>query len=227
MSVQPGAPRFRGSGVRLALLIGALCLACSSGREVRAATQYSPDAIKAAYLYRFAGYVKWPQPRSVSAPFTIDVIGDESVADELKRLLPDHPINGHPARVRLIKRIADLGDAQMLYVGDEFRGDIRYAIESVARRPVLVVTDEGDGLEDGGTINFVEAGEHVRFEVSLTAAARAGLEISSELLSVAARVESGHLHSQADCARSRITGQWSLACPQRVSALWVVPGAQR
>lgn len=204
--------------IRLAVLLGVLCILCPLWREARADDRYSEDAVKAAYLYRFAGYVKWPRKQPQHAPFTIDVIGDGSVAGVLRRLLPDHPINGKIARVRVIRRIEDLGDAQMLYIGDEYRGDIHAAIASIASRPVLVVTDEERGLDDGGVINFVEVDQRVRFEVSLTAAGHAGLEISSELLSVAARVEGGHLRSRTDCARSRITGEWGLACPVQVSS---------
>lgn len=223
---------------RIAVLLGALCVVCLSWRGARADDRYSEDAVKAAYLYRFAGYVKWPdskqphaqkplsqKPRSQTprsqtplAPFTIDVIGDGGVASVLQRLLPDHPINGRPARVRIIRRLADLGDAQMLYIGGDYRGDIHAVIASIADRPVLVVTDEDRGLDDGGTINFLEVDQRVRFEVSLTAADRAGLQISSELLSVAARVQGGHLRSRTDCAHSRITGEWELACPVRVSS---------
>jgi hypothetical protein len=204
--------------IRLAVLLGLLCIVCPLWRGARADDGYSEDAVKAAYLYRFAGYVKWPRDRSARAPFTIDVIGDGSVASVLRRLLPNHPVNGRMARVRVIRRIADLGDAQMLYIGNEYRGDIHAAIASIARRPVLVVTDEERGLDDGSVINFVEVDRRVRFEVSLTAAGRAGLEISSELLSVAARVEGGHLRSRTNCVRGRITGEWGLACPVQVSS---------
>jgi YfiR/HmsC-like len=210
--------------VRLAGVLGTLCLLASLYQSARAAAYYSDEAIKAAYLYRFAGYVRWPGSQRPEAPFTIDVIGDGAVASELARLLPDHPINGHPARVRVIRRIADLGDAQMLYIGARFAGNLSSAIASVARRPVLVVTDEQRGLDDGGTINFVEVGRHVRFDVSLTAAGRAGLRISSELLSVAAHVRGDHVRSGTDCGPSFFTSEWDTGCPERAIAQAAVFG---
>ena len=91
------------------------------------------------------------------------------------------------------------------------------AIASIASRPVLIVTDEERGLDDGGIINFIEADRRVRFEVSLTAASRAGLTISSELLSVAARVQRNPLRSEAQCERAiRARGQ-DLHCPLRMA----------
>lgn len=37
-----------------------LCMAVLAPR-MHADEQYSEDAVKAAYLYRFAGYVEWPE----------------------------------------------------------------------------------------------------------------------------------------------------------------------
>lgn len=168
---------------------------------------------------------EWPatssgRPRSLpaDAPFTIDVLGDEPVADDLEQLLPDHPIDGHPAHVKAINRISQLGDAQILYIGPGYGGSVHAAIIASAGHPVLIVTDERHGLEDGGTINFVEDGEHVRFEVSLLAAARAGLSISSQLLSVALRVKGAHLGSGTYCERLALMGGVDFDCPARMLA---------
>lgn len=204
---------------RGAIFVGVLGIICALSRVGLAAERYSADAIKAAYLYRFAGYVQWPGRQQPGSPFTIDVIGDTGVARELQRLLPDHPINGHPAGVQIIHRMDELGPAQMLYLGSGYTGDVRTALASIAGRPVLVVTDEGHGLDDGSMINFVETDERVRFEVSLTAAGRAGLNISSELLSVAARVQGGHFQSSAGCGSKLPHSEDEIECPRRLAAL--------
>src|ERR1700733_3160276 len=45
--------------------------------------EFSEDVVKAAYLYRFAGYIQWPQRVSPETPFTIDVLGAPGIAREL------------------------------------------------------------------------------------------------------------------------------------------------
>ena len=45
---------FLGVGVTLLWMLGALC---ATAPQSRAADSYSEDAVKAAYLYRFVGYV--------------------------------------------------------------------------------------------------------------------------------------------------------------------------
>jgi hypothetical protein len=66
-------------------------------------------------------------------------------------------------------------------------------------RPLFcLVTDEEQDLDAGGVVNFVLVDQRVRFEVSLPAAERSGVTISSELLSVAYRVLSDGHHARPD-----------------------------
>jgi hypothetical protein len=116
-------------------------------------------------------------------------MGDDQVAEALSRLLPQHPISGQTAEVRVAHRVADLAGAQMIYIGEGHRGDLRDALAGVEHRPVLVVTSEMDGLAAGSTVNFVQANNKIRFEISLDAATRAGLKISSQLLALAVRIQ--------------------------------------
>lgn len=159
---------------------------------------YSRDDVIAAYLYRFTNYIDWP-PKARGG-FIIDVYGDPGVAQALRRLLPGHPIHNEIAEVREIKSARDLGDPQMLYVG-EAHADFLRAVASDASRHVLMVTNEAQGIDVGSALNFVTVDKRVRFEVSLTAADRAGIKISSELLSVAIRVHGGRRQSGHLCIR--------------------------
>lgn len=189
----------RGLRVLAAAGLGVL-LGSPFGAPARAAEAYSPDAVIAAYLYRFTSYVDWPQQDLAGHPFVIDVYGDPGVAEALRRLLPGHPIHNEIAEIREIRSARDLGDPQMLYVG-EGHADFLRAVASDAGRHVLVVTHEEQGLDVGSALNFVTVDNRVRFEVSLTAADRAGIKISSELLSVALRVHGGRRQSGHLCIR--------------------------
>jgi hypothetical protein len=168
-----------------------------------AAEAYSEDAIKAAYLYRFAGYVNWPEPGPGNAPFIIDVLGSPGIAKELRRLLPGHLINNRAPQVREITGTRDLGTAQMLYVGAGRAHLLRSLVPVPGRASMLLVTDEEEGLTAGSTLNFLTVDRSVRFEVSLTAADRWGLKISSELLGVALRVQGSKRQQEGASAHSR------------------------
>jgi hypothetical protein len=197
------------------LSTGAVLLNLAAGSlaavsAAQAADGYSEDAVKAAYLYRFAGYVDWPDEGPANAPFTIAVLGSRSIARELRRLLPSLPLNHRPAEVREVTGVRDLKKPQILYVGAGHADFLRAT--PTRGHPMLLVTDEEGGLEAGSVLNFLVVDHRVRFEVSLTAADRARLRISSELLTVAVRVRGGGRqarggglppaapHSEGDCA---------------------------
>jgi hypothetical protein len=159
------------------------------GATVQAAPVYSEDAVKAAYLYRFASYVEWPAKPAEPAPFVIAVFGNDGIAAELERLLPGLNIHGRRAEARRVNGPEDLPGAHILYIADVTAKRTRAIREAAAVLPVLLVTDEDKGLNGGSVINFILVNRNVRFEISLDAAESRGLRIDSALLSVAARVE--------------------------------------
>lgn len=206
--------RWRGrltAGLAVFLVWGSSC------RLSGAAESYPEASVKAVFLYRFAGYVEWPPQAHPPARFTIAVLGAEPVAEALARLLPEHPIGDRPGQVRIAHSVGDLGDAQIIYIGSGYLGNLRDLIATLAHRPVLVVTDQDDALGAGSTVNFLLADHRVRFEISLAAAERAGLKINSQLLSVAIRVETGHLWPSVGCGVESLSGNGPSNCMLRAA----------
>ncbi|HEU4601151.1 MAG TPA: YfiR family protein, partial [Steroidobacteraceae bacterium] len=201
-------------------IVYVLVALCATAVPAMAADQYREDAIKAAFLYRFTGYIEWPSNASAPGQFTIAVIGSTAVADELTKVLPGHDVKGMPARVKEIRSIKELGSAQMLYIGPEYGGNVRALINAVPEH-VLVVTDSGEGLDDGSVVNFMLVDRRVRFEISLNAAERAGLKVSSELLSVAARVRGVPQRSDTSCEPRPFDDELSPLCIPRLASLGI------
>ena len=78
----------------------------------------------------------------------------------------------------------------MLFVGA--RSDVAGPVlRAAAGRPILTVGDGDRFLENGGVIVMKIVDGRVRFEVNATNAARNGLRISSQLLSLALTVREG------------------------------------
>jgi hypothetical protein len=172
------------------------------GLGATAGAAYRDEAVKAAFLYRFTGYVDWPSPAMRSGRFTVAVLGSRSVAAELDRLFSKHTVKNLPARVRTIESPDQALDTHILYVGSEYSGSLQEVSALVGTRPILLVSDHATGLEDGSAVNFLLIDRRVRFEVSLTATQRAGLKVSSQLLSVAARVRGAVLPRLDDACRN-------------------------
>jgi hypothetical protein len=178
----------RKSVPRALLLAGALAVSAAMCSSVHAQV-FSADAVKAAFLHRFASYVEWPPEAVGDGPFVIAVTGAEDVARNLDELLPRMTLQGRRAEVRRITRGTDLEGVHILYIGAQVLARTRDLRDAAMQQPILLVTDGDDGFDGGGVINFLELDNKVRFEVSLMAADRARLRIDSALLAVAARVE--------------------------------------
>lgn len=152
------------------------------------AAQFSVDAVKAAYLFRFAQYVEWPESPA-DAPFVIGITGAEEVAVHLERLVPGMKVNGRPITIRRVARVQDLDGVHILFVSASAFDRTRSLRARAIEKPILLVTETEDGMNGGAVINFIEVNRNLRFEISLNAADRSGLKVNSALLSVAARVE--------------------------------------
>jgi hypothetical protein len=193
----------------LALLLSVVC-------KPQAAV-FSADAVKAAFLYRFASYVEWPED-APSGPLVIGVAGAEEIAGQLDQLLPRMTVNGKPAEVRRVSDVDDLAGVHILYVAPGAMKRTRSLRSAVVTRPVLVVSDLEGGLDSGSVINFIETNRNVRFEISLVAADRAHLRITSALLSVAARVER-RPQAWSRCADPYVRRYRPGSCQVRVAAV--------
>ena len=178
---------------------------------------YSDEAVKAAFLYRFTGFVDWPPESLAPGHFTIAVLGSRPIAKELARLLVKYPVKNLPARVRQVDDATQALDAHMLYVGTGYLGDLREVSDALANRPVLLVTDHAGALEQGSAVNFLLVDRRVRFEISLAAAQRARLKVSSQLLAVAAHVRGAALPAPS-CTEPRRQPS-ELSCRIRVAML--------
>jgi len=191
--VNPAPPdRPQRSLVRRAVwlvMLAAVACATTGGAQTNAA-RASERSVKAAYLYKFAEYVDWPDVSLLPAgqPFTIGVLGAAALADDLARMTEDRTLDDRVITVRRVTPSETFDDLDVLFIADGERGNLRALLSPVKGRPILTVTESEGALADGSIINFTVSGERVRFEVSLDAAQASRLKLSSRLLAVAASV---------------------------------------
>jgi hypothetical protein len=159
--------------------------------------------IKAAFLYKFTGYVEWPKSsfKDAERPITIGMVGAEEITEELRRVVSGRSVQGRGLTVALVSKESDLGGVHVLFIGRDAAAGTTRLIEAARAQPILIVTDAPDGLERGGVINFVMVKRRVQFEISVDAAEKAGLVLSSRLLAVALRIKKGDIESEGYLAR--------------------------
>lgn len=146
-------------------------------------------SVKAAYLFKFLGYVEFSG--DPGAALNVGVMAADDVAAEVTRLTAGRTVNGRPVTVRALRDGDPTTGLQMLFVGAGTERPVQ-TLRSAAQNGVLTVTDDENGLQQGAIINFRLVEERIRFEVSLPAAERSNLKLSSRLLSVAYHVQKGN-----------------------------------
>jgi hypothetical protein len=145
--------------------------------------------VKAAFLYKFLAYTDFPPAAFAdpAAPINMVVAGSDEMVADLAAITAGRTVAGRPIAVRALRE-GD-GAAHLLFVAGSDCARVGRVIH--ASRAFLVVTECDSGLQQGAAINFRIIDEHVRFDVSLDAAERNNVRLSSRLLTVANRVQKG------------------------------------
>ena len=185
-----GRTRALGGLAAAMLLIAQSCHAQTPVSAVSPVLPVSEEALEAAYLHKFPGFVEWPAEafKSPGAPIVIGLVDAPKVLDELTRLARGRLVLNRPVEARAIEGRELPPDLHVLFIGRGSKADMKPLIEEARRAHVLVVTDVPGGLELGGVLDFVRIEGRLRFTASLPAANRTGIKLSSKLLSVASKV---------------------------------------
>jgi hypothetical protein len=146
--------------------------------------------VKAAYLYNFARFVKWPTGIATAKAdsFAVCVIGQDPFGSTLDSTLAGEALDGKPVVVRRIARPQDSQDCRILFVSSTEEHHLKEILAAIDQSAVLTVSDIPGFSRRGGIIQFVVEGDRVRFEINLATAESARLVLSSELLKVASTV---------------------------------------
>ena len=184
----------RGTGRRspcwgwLLLLLGVLCA------DARAQVPGELERqVKAAYLYKFAGYVEWPDGSFArpDAPLVIGVAGADALAEQLEQSVAGHSVNGRAVQVKKVRRGEALAGLHVLYLGALEKTALQEMLAASRGLALLTVSDSDEVYAMGSMINFVMADDKVRFDVALKPVAQAHIRISARMLLAAYRVQTG------------------------------------
>jgi hypothetical protein len=180
----PASHSLRARWMRLGIAV--LLLLVGSTRVLpQAVSEYQ---VKAAYVYNFAKFVDWPAesfPNS-TAPLRLCALNDRAFQTQLEQIVTGKNIAGHPVMAVSVQTGEESRDCQILYINSSQQS--RHIFDQLQGTSVLTVGETKGFLEEGGIIDFVFQGDQVHFQVNHGAATRAGLHMSSRLLSVAKAV---------------------------------------
>ncbi|MFL6672770.1 MAG: YfiR family protein [Massilia sp.] len=162
------------------LALGVLAAAAAAGPE---------RAVKAAFLLKFPSYVEFAGGGPAAGePLVIGVVGAVDIGAELAQLAARGGA-ARPVVVRTLRAGDALAGVHVLFVGDAEADHAARLLRAAARQGALSVSESDGALREGSVLNFRLVDGRVRFEVSLEAAERANIKLSSRLLSVAYLVQ--------------------------------------
>lgn len=160
-------------------------LAPARGRADEAAEELAYK-VKAGYLFNFARFVEWPaRGTNAAATFRIGIVDDGEAYAVMSAQLAGKQVQGRTVETQHLKPGDDLRACDIVFVARSRARHLENMLQKLGDAPVLTVGESERFAEQGGCINFVQAGEHIRFEVNLDAAERVRLKISSKIAAMA------------------------------------------
>jgi hypothetical protein len=143
--------------------------------------------IKAAFLYNFAKFVEWPPQAFTNpqSPIVIGVLGKNVFGDDLERTIHNKTVNHHPFLCEEIHSVREATNCQILFISASEKTRLPKILKDLRGKNILTVSETDQFIQVGGMINFVIEDDEIHFQINDDAAKRAGLKISSKLLSLA------------------------------------------
>jgi hypothetical protein len=165
------------------LVAAGLCIS-----RIRAAATGGEYQVKAAFIFKFATYVRWPALASadVNTPFVIGVMGKDPFGTALGEVVRGQSIQGRGILVRSVARVEEALRCDLVFVSSSERDNLQQIVTALRGVPVLTVSDIDQFAEQGGMIGLVTTEDnHIRFNINKAAIERPGLRASSQLLHLA------------------------------------------
>jgi hypothetical protein len=143
--------------------------------------------VKLAFLYNFTKFVEWPPNsyRDPGAPLAICIVGEDPFSPYLEVELRSRTVGGHPVEVRRLRPSDILSACHIVFIPVTEKNQAARIVSDLKGSSTMTVGEIEGFAVQGGIINFTVEDNRLHFEVNTLAAERAGLKISSKLLSLA------------------------------------------
>ena len=136
---------------------------------------------QAMYLINFAKNTSWPA-EDAAKPFVITVVGDNSVATELKTIYNNKTIGSRKINVNESATASGLPKSDIIYLGEAKSNQIGSLVSAQAGNKVLIVSGTKGQCAQGAGIAFVPEGGKINFEISEGNIGKNGLKVSPKLV---------------------------------------------
>ncbi len=159
-------------------LLGLLLAAPYSSLAAQAPREYT---LKAAYVYRIAQFVDWPENGSEAGPLGICILGEDPFGSAID-YIQERTARGRRFSLSRFASPESINGCHLVFISASESGRLDAILSRLEGRSVLTVSDVADFARCGGMVGLVDRQGKVGLEINRVAAEAAGLQISAKLL---------------------------------------------
>ena len=141
--------------------------------------------VKAAFIYNFIAFTHWPE--SMGGTINLCVYGEDHFGSEIDKL-QNRSVDKRNIKVMRLDNPKKLTDCQVIFFSKPVSNDLSGILSSLNNQPILTLADNPAAVPQGIIINMNLVNDKIVFDINLGAARKSGLDISSKLLQLAAKV---------------------------------------
>jgi hypothetical protein len=170
----------------LVSLVVSLLLMLPLGQQVHA-DNLAEDKAKVGFIFNFTKYTDWPDNVMSSNELLVCSLSPQPLSGRLGAL-QGQQVQGRTLQLRPSARAAEWQACHVLFIAAEDSQRLDSVLKTIARHPVLSISDAPNFVEAGGIIGLNLRDGRIRFVINQGAARQAGIKLSSQLLKLAEKV---------------------------------------
>ena len=139
---------------------------------------------QAMFLLNFSRLIKWPDTQS-QGEFVFGVLGNQDVFNSLVTITAGKKVGLQPIVVKFYNDPREINTCHVIFIANSKISQFNELLARVQNKASLVVTEKTGMVNSGSTIDFVLAGNKLRYIVSEENARKNNLVLSKNLQDMA------------------------------------------
>lgn len=149
-------------------------------------TRAQDEKLKAIFIYNFTRYIEWPQKNST---FVIIILGKSTLAAELQGIAGKKKVGNADIEIKTVTSPEEIAEANIIYITNMKSSALPALLPKSKAKNMLIITERPNSCKDGSSINFVNDGGKLIFELCKNNIAACGLSVSSSLFTLGKVIE--------------------------------------
>ncbi|OFX89033.1 MAG: hypothetical protein A2W99_02500 [Bacteroidetes bacterium GWF2_33_16] len=141
------------------------------------------EKFKALFMYNFTKYLEWPESER-QGNFVIVVLGETSLADELKIIAEKKKVGFQTIVIHKISSLDQLPKCHIIYIPDSKTSLINEIKNKLASSSTVIIADNPGAIAKGAGINYVVSSGKQLFEISKTNLEQHSIKVGADLLAL-------------------------------------------